>query len=402
MEASPEGMSDFLEFRCPSCDRTNLVDRSEIGESGSWRNCQACNARIYVSGEGAPSGGSYAPESEAPGLEEGGLGVHLRMPSGKVERLSAEAIEHGVGSGRILPWDLVSDDGQEFVPISDHPELGSLFVPADFTTRIATRCANHPDAAPARTCSRCGRSYCASCVASLLRVEPKLCPACSGPVREPDPRLKERPPWERVQELALLPVEGDAWKITLGMGALIWIASFSYTWPLALLALTVLVEIALAAARGEKRVSLPRDAKKSLRDTAPIAVLSVVLTLPLAAFPLLFSPATSVLLQAPWSLLILLYGPVAAGLLLLGVAPAKAVHPRSVLRAMGALKEHYLLLLLGFIAVGIAVVAVRVIVSFLPWVDGPLGAFALAYGAVLQAYLLGWTLYMHRERLLAI
>lgn len=393
-------MSDFIELRCPSCDRANLVDRGEVGPGGTWRNCQSCNARIFVSPEGGASAGSYAPELEEG--EGGGLGFQVRMPTGRVERLSSEAIEHGVQSGRILPWDLVSGDGQEFGPVSEHPELRDFFVPSDFVTRIASRCANHPDAGPAGTCRKCGRGYCASCIASLIQIQPRLCPACNGAVQDPDPRLKERPPWEDPKWLARLPIEGNAWKVTLGAGLVLWIASLSpFTWPLSLLALGVFIDVAARASRGGKAVAMPEITKKSLEQMAPIAALSVVLALPLVVFAWLVSPATSVLLQAPWSLLILLYAPAAIALLLLGLPPAKAVAPRTVLGAVAALKEHYLLLLLGLVAVGVAVVALRTIVSFLPWIDAPLAAVALAYGGVLQAHLLGWTVYMNRERLLA-
>lgn len=394
-------MSDFLELRCPSCERTNLVDRAEVGADGAWRHCQSCNARIFVSAEGEASGGSYAPQAEEPELG-GGLGFQLRMPTGKVERLSHESFEHGVQSGRILPWDLASEDGQEFAPVSEHPELRALFLPSDFVAKVASRCVNHPDAAPAGTCRRCGRSYCSACVASLIKLQPRLCPACNGAIADPDPRLKERPPWERLQEIARLPVDGDAWKVTLGIGILLWAASLSpFTWPLSLLALAVFVDVAARASRGEARVALPSNLKKLAEQTAPIAALTVALALPLLLFAWLVSPATSVLLQAPWSILILLYAPAAVALLLLGLPPSRAVDPKTVLRAVAALKEHYLLLLLGLVAVGVAVVFLQTIVSFLPWVDGLLGGIALGYGMLLQAYLLGWTVYMQRERLLA-
>ena len=43
------------------------------------------------------------------------------------------------------PWDLVSDDGQQFLPASEHPELASLFVDSDFVAIAGYHCVNHRD-----------------------------------------------------------------------------------------------------------------------------------------------------------------------------------------------------------------------------------------------------------------
>jgi hypothetical protein len=145
----------------------------------------------------------------------------VKLPTGKVERLSMEAIEQGIQMRRILPWDLLSNDGRDFAPASDSPELRRHFLPGDFTAQAQARCANHGDAMAAATCRRCGRSYCGTCAGTLLKIQPRLCPACNGACAEPDPRLRETPPWKRPKEIARFPIDGSAWICHAPVGALV-------------------------------------------------------------------------------------------------------------------------------------------------------------------------------------
>ena len=79
-------------------------------------------------------------------------------------------------------------------------------------------------------------------MSTLIQVEPKRCPACSGSVQPPDPRLRERPAWERWREVLRYPVKGGAWRITAISGLLLWFASLSvYFVPLYLMALILFV-----------------------------------------------------------------------------------------------------------------------------------------------------------------
>jgi DNA-directed RNA polymerase subunit RPC12/RpoP len=393
-------MSNFLEFTCTGCGRTNLVDPAEIPEKGGVRACQGCGARMFVS----PAGIVEPVASEEPAPRESGLGVSVRMATGKTEILSASAVEQGIQSRYILPWDLVSDDGQDFHPIMEHADFQGLFIKSDFTPTIQRRCVNHDDALPAGTCRRCGRSYCKACVDTLMKIRPRLCPACGGPVNDPDPRLAERPVWERWQELLRFPIDGAAWKVTLAAGVVFWLASRTiFASPLYLLVLPLFVFVVSISANGAK--SFPArpevDFRQLLEQVIPVAILTVVAVLPFAAAHWLLPPALTVLLYFPLALAVAVLFPMAVGIAVLSDDKQKAFDPKAIGMAIWALREGYLVLLLLLIAAGVVVLAAQVLLSFIPLLSSPLNSIAGAYGNILQAHLLGWALWMNRERILA-
>jgi hypothetical protein len=349
-----------------------------------------------------------APMGEEPDDSgEESLAVFIKMPSGNVERLSSGALEQGIQMRRILPWDLLSNDGRDFEPASERADLRRLFLPGDFVPHVQARCANHADLIPAATCRRCGRSYCSQCVGALFRIQPRLCPACNGPCAEPDARLKETPPWQRPKEVARFPIDGSAWIVTLLLGVLVWISGSSlYLFPLNLLALPILLDAVLRSSKGTRTWTIlsrlsDTDWGALLRQTIPIAILSVVLAVPFLLIPLLVGPGLGVLAQFPMMLFLFFYYPMAVALLFVGDDKDRALQPRTVVRAIWALRDEYFVYLALFIAVAVGVVAVFTVASFIPFLDRILQSAALAYGWVLQAHLLGFFIYMNRERLRA-
>jgi len=345
----------------------------------------------------SPLGSDLAEEGDS-------LGVHLRLSSGTVERVSIDAIEHGIQAGRVRPWDLVSNDGKEFHRASDHPELEHLFVSSDFVAVLQRRCVNHRGQMPAGTCQRCGRSYCEECIEKLIQVQPRLCPACSGPVEDPDPRLTERPVWERIPEIVRYPVVEDAWKTTLATGVLIWLASLSlFSSPLYLVALGLFLFIMTDSAAGGKKLALGSnlDFKRLFEQAASLAAFTVALLALIAVFQMFLSPSSRAFLWLPVTVLFFAYYPMAAGLLLIERDKSKALQPRSVVKAIWELKEEYLLAALLLVALSIAGIAGQTLFSFIPWLGGLLGAVALAYASIAQAHTVGALLYLHRERILA-
>jgi hypothetical protein len=423
-------VSDFLEFTCPACGQPHLVDASELPPEGAWRSCPSCGSSIHVTREGgrgvvrsadASRASSASPTSYAPHdtdadvaavadvveAEEDALGVFLKLPSGTVQRLSSEAIQQGIQMRRILPWDLASTNSREFYPVSEDPELRNLFLPGDFHAVAQSRCANHADAIAAATCRKCGRSYCAACVPSVLKVTPRLCPACNGAVADPDPRLRQEPPWKNLKEVARFPVEGDARWLTLLFGALIWVTTLSvYLLPVQLVAILFLVDVVLSSSKGSKRWTLskslsPEHLKELGREALPVVFLSAVLALPLLAIPFVFGPSLGVLVQFPVTLVLFFYYPMAAGALLVADDKDKALHPRAVLNAIWAVRDEYFVYIALFIAVAVAVIAAILVFTFIPFLGPILSSVALAYGWVLQAHLLGFFLYMNRERVRA-
>jgi hypothetical protein len=403
-------VSDFLEFTCPACSQPQLIDASELPPEGAWQSCPSCGSSIHVTRE-ASRGVARAAEASpvVASTDEGKqrLGVFLRMPSGAVQHLSAEAIEQGIQMRRIMPWDLASADSREFHPLSEDPELRSLFLPGDFQAVAQQRCANHADAVAAATCRRCGRSYCAACVQTLFKISPRLCPACNGAVSDPDPRLREEPPWRRLAEVVRFPIEGDARFLTLLLGALIWIADLTpFLLPLHLVALVILIDVVLRSSKGEKRWvlsgSLSTEKLRDLfRSALPVLFLSIVLAIPFVAIPFVFGPSLGVLVQFPVTLFLFFYYPMAAVALLVADDKDRALHPRTVLNAIWKLRDEYFVYIALFIAVAVAAIAAVLVFTFIPFLGPLLSSIALACGWILQAHLLGFFLYMNRERIRA-
>ncbi|MGH9336314.1 MAG: hypothetical protein ACRD21_21465, partial [Vicinamibacteria bacterium] len=381
-------MSDFQDVICPSCQKPHLVDTDELPVEGEFRACPHCGTSIRVSRDVLRTGGvlSAAPPRTvaavaAVGEEEGeeSLAVFLKMPSGGIERVSSHAIEQGIQMRRILPWDLVSDDNRDFEQASERADLRRLFLPGDFVPHVQNRCANHPDALPAATCRKCGRSYCSTCVSSLFRIQPRLCPACNGPITEPDPRLREIPPWRRLPEVARFPIADHAWIATLAIGLILFVAGYRspYTLPLNLLALPILLGAVLRSARGSIHPNL--DLGGLLRETFPIAVLSAVIAVPFLLIPWVLGPVIGVLVQFPLTLFLFFYYPMAVALLLVSENKDQALKPRTVFRAIWGIRDEYFVYIALFIAVAVALVAVLLVASFLPWIRSIVHAVALAY-----------------------
>ena len=92
----------------------------------------------------------------------------------------------------------------------------------------------------------------------------------------------------------------------------------------------------------------------------------------------------------------------ALGLVLLAGDKQKALEPRIVLRAIASLKESYFFAVVMLIAVAVVVLVLQALVGFVPIVGRAAGSVALSYGVILQAHLIGWMLYMNRERILSI
>lgn len=401
-------MANFLEFTCSACGQTNLLDATEMPAEGVARTCQSCGVSLFVRREDTATAGSdalsvstLAPED----VPHGGMGMHVRLPSGSVETVSADAIEHAIQQGRVKPWDLVSDDGQEFRPASEHPELTRIFLPDDFTPVIQRRCVNHRESAPAGTCRKCGRSYCEHCMQSLIQVEPRQCPACNGAVQDPDPRLTELPPWERWREILRYPVEGNAWKITAALGVLFWLGGlYVFLVPLDLVALALVVHVASSSIRGEKKLAIdPKlNLAKLARQVVPVALFTIVVAAIVVGIEMYAPPFMRAALQLPLTVASFAYLPMALGLLLLGQGTAKAFDPSTVVTCIKTLREDYLLIVLFLIAISVIVVAAQTLFTFIPWLGRVFGAAALAYGAIAQAHALGSLLYLNRERILAV
>jgi len=235
-------------------------------------------------------------------------------------------------------------------------------------------------------------------------MEPRLCPACSGAVQDPDPRLTELPPWERWREILRYPIENNAWKITAALGVIVWLGGLSiFLAPLYLLALALVVHVAASSIRGQKKLAIAPDLdlKKLAEQVIPVAIFTAVVIGIVVGIEFYAPPFARAVVQLPLTVVSFAYLPMALGLLLLGQGTAKAFQPNTVISAIKTLREDYLLIVLFLIAISVVVVALQTLFSFIPWLGRVLGAAALAYGAIAQAHALGSLLYLNRERILA-
>ena len=402
-------MSDFLEFNCSACGHGNLLESAEMPPEGMARTCQSCGASVYIRREDTADGGGYGELTvetlpPSPDAEEGeGIGLHLRLSTGTVQTLSADAVAHGIQDGRVRPWDLVSDNGVDFYQASQHEELQHYFAPGDMTPVISRTCINHREQPPAGTCRKCGRSYCADCFSTILQMQPRQCPACNGSVQDPDPRLTEKPPWERWRDVARYPIVDDAWRITAFIGGFFFVGALSlFLIPAYLVSLLLLTHVAKSSAEGVKKLTLDNlKPEPLLKQFVPIAVFAAVMGGIALAIDLFVSPTGRAFLQLPITLIAFAYFPMAIGLLLLGKSTATAFEPKTVIQAIKTLREDYLLIALFLIAISVVVLALQILFSFIPYLGRLLAAAALAYGSVGQAHALGSLLYLHRERVLS-
>ena len=276
------------------------------------------------------------------------------------------------------------------------------FMDADFAVTYQRKCTNHDTAISAGNCRRCGRGYCSECIEKLMQVKPQLCPACNGGIQDPAPRLREKPPWERPDEVALFPIVAWGWILTLSMGLLIWLAGLSVvTMPLYLLVLVAAIYVVMRSARGEKTLTLRKDldGRAFLGQAVPAVLLTIAVTVPVL-FVAYLAPFLGIIVMFPLGLLGFVYYPMALGLLVLMDDPQRALQPRTVIRTITAIKEDYILCLMLLLIVVVAVLALHTVFGFIPGIRGVLGSLAKAYGIILQAHLIGWFVYMNRERLL--
>jgi hypothetical protein len=181
---------------------------------------------------------------------------------------------------------------------------------------------------------------------------------------------------------------------------------FLYLFPLNLLALPLLLDAVSRSSKGARTWTLlsrfsDTNWEGLLRDAIPIAIVSAVLAVPFLLIPLALGPGLGVLVQFPMLLFLFFYYPMAVALVLVADDNEQALKPRTVVSAIWALRDEYFLYLALFIAVAVGVVAVATVVSFIPLLHRILQSVALAYGWVLQAHILGFFIYMNRERIRA-
>ena len=416
-------MSEFLSFHCPHCGKPLRVALERIPAGGATGTCHGCQRKVVISRDGASATPAAQPneqmtartaeaslpeaEEQAPAQEEAIFTV--KTPAGVAEDLTEEQVLQRLQTGRILPWDRISERGGAFAPIMEHAELGPHFESHEPTSDRS--CWRHRRVARL-TCSRCGRGYCEQCQPEGQGKSLRACPACEGVLHTADPRWGERPFWERRNEVLLYPVKDRSWVNSAGVGLLLWLGSWGFLGRIfALIAFAYLVQVVSRSARGEKKLGLGPDLSDPL-DFATSGGMALLVTaivfLPLILFNVFVvygslnqgqSTGALGLLNIPLGFATFVYYPMALGMSAVWRNKWLALQPQVVLGHILSIKEDYTFLLAAWFFLFAVQWVVGSVLGWIPILGGLLGSLIWAYAGVIQAHTLGWTLYMNAPEL---
>jgi hypothetical protein len=414
-------MSTPLQIICPNCGTSQKVPSDKVPEEGAWGTCAVCRHRIFVERQSAAqsaeeqpalSDDTWAPpeptlqpdkETRAPSTTP----LYLKTPNGETVHLPVKEIEKGIRLREILPWDLVSSDGQRFGQIQKYPEFDELFPEAPLA--VQRQCWNHPEKVAEKLCARCQRCYCAECVPPPTRegTSARSCWACGGVLQDTDPGWRKKPYWKRLREVLLFPRGNVGWLATGGLGLLLWLASLSMlTAPLYLVGLVFLVYVLSSSAKGRETLQeilrskpetadIQEVAERSLLALAVIAVMAAPFLIVNAILPLSLASALGFFL----GLAVFAYHPMALGMGVFSEKPLDAFLPKAVLWQIYVMADDYLTLLLGLLAMDFLLFATQVVIGSIPLLGGLLAKVVLAYGLIVEAHMIGWTFWLNLGRL---
>jgi hypothetical protein len=422
-------MSEFLSFHCPHCGKPLRVPLERIPPGGATGVCHGCQRKILIHPDGvsAPPAETKAPPTvrdafpsaaEAFAAEEPAPAppapedtpFAVKTPAGVTEELTEEQVVQRIQTGRILPWDRLSERGGSFAPIMEHIELGPHFQSLEPTFDRA--CWRHRRVARF-VCSQCGRGYCEQCLPPAeSRARSRMCPACEGLLQAGDPRWGEKPFWERVDEILVYPVKDMSWATTAGIALLLWIGSWGWVgWVFPLIALAYLVRIILRSAKGEKKLGKAPDLSdaRELAASGGMALLvTAIVFLPLILFNVFVvygslnqgeSAGALALLNLPLGLATFAYYPMALGIAAVWRDKGEALQPKVVLGHIVTIKEDYAFLLAAWFFLIAVQWVVGTVLGWIPLLGGLLASLVSAYAVVIEAHVLGWTLYMNAPQL---
>jgi len=331
--------------------------------------------------------------------------------------MSLSEIERGLRARRILVWDQIAEEGQEFGSIEDHPRFTGRFEAAQAFS--ANHCANHGHLPSAFVCSQCGRGYCDPCAPSAGEgLRARTCPACGRVMREGDPRWHEQPFWNRLGEVLAFPVRKMSWATTLGIGGLMWLGTLPLIFPFnifskvfLLMGFAYVVHALAMSGQGEKELTMPDIADVGylvgrgflvviviIAVSLPIILLDIFVLVALlkgsvAGVVLLF------LIRVPLGLVLFVYYPMALGVVVVWHNWQLAFRPDIVVIHMLKIKRDYLAMLAAFVVLGIAEIVVTAVGSLVPILGWMVTCALGAYVALVEAHILGWTLYMKEHEL---
>jgi hypothetical protein len=412
-------MTDSLRIPCPNCGVVQRVPRDKLPEQGTWAKCSTCRESVFIKPpDGSTSVGTPA-EAQIPGSvstpspgrdnREGDPDGHLflKTPEGKTIQGTHQEIEGRIRMERVLPWDLISSDGERFEPIQKHPDFLDSF--QGFALNLQKNCWNHTETVALMICVRCRRCYCAECMPDPANEEQstRTCRACGGVLQDTDPGWRLRPYWLRLKEVIQFPNGRHALLATGGLALVLWLASLSAaTLPLYLVVLLFLMYVLYASAKGGKSL---HEALRSRRGSAEIWDILERGLLAGAIMVVFAAPLVLVHIYIPFSvaaIFIFFMGLTAFGYHLMAIAvamlsekPLAAFQPRVVVKQIQAMGEDYLSLLLGLLLILISFGVNHFVIGRIPILGIPLTKIIVAYGLIVSAHMIGWTYYLNLGRL---
>lgn len=412
-------MTSSFRIPCPNCGVVQRVPRDKLPEQGSWAKCSTCHESVFIKppGAGKPATEAQIPSTgstPSPGRDnregrEGRLDGHLflKTPEGKTVQGTQREIKERIRMQRVLPWDLISMDGERFEPIQKHPDFLDSF--QGFELNLQKNCWNHTEMVALMICVRCRRCYCAECVPApaLEEQSTRTCPACGGVLQDTDPGWRLSPYWLRLKEVIQFPNGMLALLATGGLALVLWLASLSTTTvPLYLLVLLFLMYVLYSSAKGGKSLQETLRVRRSPAEIWDILERGFLCAVIMVAF---VTPLVLVHIYIPFSLaaiFIFFMGLAAFGYHLMAIAvamlsekPLAAFQPKIVVKQIHAMGEDYLSLLLGLLLILISFVINHFLIGRIPILGIPITKIVVAYGLIVSAHMIGWTYYLNLSRL---
>lgn len=335
----------------------------------------------------------------------------VKTPAGGTEELTQQQILQRIRMKRVLPWDLISEGGDSFSPILRHAELGRHFSSA--VAEMDRHCWKHRTRVSQLVCGQCGRGFCQDCQPAPERsgLSIRTCPACDAVLQPGDPRWGEKPFWKRLDEVLVFPLKDASWVTTAGLGVLSWLGSWSWRGRvLLLIALAYLFHVVSRSAKGDKKMGMPDSTDiTDLAGTGAMALLVTALVfLPIILFNV-FVVFRSVgeeqgmgqlfFLNVPLGLATFAYYPMALGMSAVWHNKWLALRPDVVVSHILKIKKDYLILLGVLLGITAVQWVLEMLARAVPILGSLVASFLSAYASVIEAHILGWTLYMKAEEL---
>jgi hypothetical protein len=240
----------------------------------------------------------------------------------------------------------------------------------------------------------------------------RTCPACDAVLHPGDPRWREKPFWQRLDEVLFFPIKDTSWVTTAGIGLLVWLGSWSLRGRVILLiGLAYLMHVVTRSAKGDKKMGIGPDTS-DIAELAAAGAMACLVTglvfLPIILFNVFvvyrgLSEGESVgplfLLNVPLALFTFSYYPMALGMSAVWHNRWLALRPDIVISHILRIKKDYLILLGAWLLITLVQWLMEGFTRWVPILGGLLGSFISAYAAVIEAHILGWTLYMKANEL---